>query len=1001
MNCEACGFSNPRGFQFCGHCGQKLKGERPHEAERRQLTVMFFDLVGSTSLSGQLDPEELRDLVQTYQQVCNEVVGRYQGHVAQYLGDGILVYFGYPKAHPDDGFRAVSSALAILQAMDSLNQRLEAQSRPRLDLRVGIHTGLVVVGEMGSKEHREHLALGETPNVAARLQGLAGVNEVVFGSPTYLLVQDEFVVEELGLHSLKGVAEPIPVYRAVAWADAAERRRLRRQRRSAVPVVGRESYLQVLRQRWQQACQGQGSLLEVVGEPGIGKSRLLQQLKDEVAPQEPYMLSCYPQLDRSSVPWSGVASLLQREMEFSPPELSPLDKLLHLLQSKAPELDPKRAVPILSAVLQMDTSDFYPIPSLTPQSQRALTFETLNQLLLGMSRVKPSLLSVDGFEWLDPSSQEWLVQLAQPSHQARLLIVLTSRQACLTTQEPLSLTRLNREQAGQLVDYLLLDLNREATEPFCLSAESRRALLQRADGIPFYLEELTRTAFEKGSLDGLPGLLHDFLMARLDDLGSSKFTAQQASTIGMRFSRRLVGALAGSDVDQQVDCLIEQDVVAASSHGAELIFVQNLLREACYESLLKSVRQKYHSQIAQIFTRQFPHWAQQNPAVVAHHYLHSAQPSEAVPWLLQALLRSLACCALSEAVTASQQALEQLDNLSGDHPFQAHRLQLLTLQGSAWIGLRGYAAPEVESCYQQARQLCAALGDGLPVFPVLAGLWVLYLVQGKLHLAEEMSLHLLELSPPGSQHFRIACAARGQTRFFQGYLDEAADYLGRAMALYLPDQARGDGLAYLLTEPSIASASYLAYTHLLQGRPEQARECSRQARGWAEELDHPHTMAHTLSFEAWLLVSMGAPGPALELAGQLESLSRRQSFPLWLAMAQTFAGSSRLALGDGAGAALLREGLEAGQKTGAQLGGTWMLANLAHVVGLSGEHAKALSIVDRALQLAEATGERYCRPELLRLKSQWVEPERAADLLQAARQTALQCNGRWYLDRLG
>jgi tetratricopeptide (TPR) repeat protein len=696
-----------------------------------------------------------------------------------------------------------------------------------------------------------------------------------------------------------------------------------------------------------------------------------------------------------------VAALLRRELDFSPPELSPLDKLLHLLRSKAPRLDEQQAVPLLSAVLQMDTSEFYPTPLLTPQSQRALTFEVLHQLVLAMTQIKPCMLVVDGYEWLDPTSQEWLQELMLQCTQVRLLILLTSRQSRLTTQAPLALERLSPVQADELVTRLIEQLNARSDRPFSLSAESRRVLIERADGIPFYLEELARTAFLRRTLDGLPGRLHDFLMARLDDLGISKLTAQQAATIGRRFSRHLVSALANSDVNAQVDQLVDEGVVAPLSHGGELAFVQNLLREACYDSLLISVRQKYHGQVAQVLTQQFPQWAHQNPGLIAHHYLHSAQPSEAISWLAQALVRSLACCALSEAVAASHQALEQLDRLPADHPLQAFRLKLLTLQGSAWIGLRGYAAPEVESCYQQARQLCAALGDSIRVFPVLAGLWGLYLVQGKLALAEGLSQRLLEVSAAGTHHFRVACATRGQTRFFQGHLTEAADYLERAVQQYQPAEGRGESLAYLLTEPSIASASYLAYNYLLQGRPDKAREMSQQARSWAEQLDHPHTLAHTLSFEAWLLISLGEPAAALELAQQLESLSRQQSFPLWLAMAHTFAGSSRLALGDREGASQLHQGLLAGQSTGAQLGASWMLANLAQVVGAGGDLPRALELIEQALGLAHQTGERYYRPELLRLKSQWVDAELAEGLLAEARQEAKESGGRWFLQRLG
>lgn len=995
MKCAACGFSNPGGFQFCGHCGQRL-AERLPEAERRQLTVMFFDLVGSTTLSAHLDPEELRDLVQTYQQVCNEVVSRYQGHVAQYLGDGILVYFGFPRAHPDDGVRAVSSALAILQAMAALNERLSAQSRPRLDLRVGIHTGLVVVGEMGSKEHREHLALGETPNVAARLQGLAGVNQVVFGQATYELVQDEFVVESLGMHSLKGVPEPVPVYRAVTWAGADERQRTRRLRRSALPLLGREPELERLREIWRHCCQGQGSVCEVVGEAGVGKSRLLQELKDELKSAPVFLLSCFPQPEKASVPWSGVAALLQRELEFSPPELSPLDKLLHLLRWKAPDLQPQQCVPLLSPLLQMDTSEFFPPPALSPSSQRAKTMETLDRLFLAMARIKPCLLIVDGYEWMDPSSREWLGALAPKAARARLLVLLTSRQPRLDSVSRLELDRLAEEPARKLVQYRLDELNRTGGHFFELTPENLNQLLERADGIPFYLDELTRTAYARRNFEGLPGRLHDFLMARLDDLGSSKLTAQQASIIGRGFSRRLVAALAGGAVDNQVRRLLEEGIVAAPKAGGELAFVQNLMREACYDSLLRSVRQRYHGQVAQLFTTEFAVWATQNPAVVAHHYLHSNQPSEAIPWLLQAVLRSLACCALSEAVTACQKALEQLDALPLDHPHQALRLKFLTLQGSAWIGLRGYAAPEVERCYQQARELCAALGDSLPVFPVLAGLWALYLVQGKLSLAETISARLLDLAREGTYR-RVACAVRGQTRFFQGFLHEAVLLLEEAVAHYRPEEARGETLAFLLTEPSIASASYLSYARLLQGRHQEARLLSQQAWRWAEQLDHPHTMAHTLSFEAWLLVSLEEPEAALRRARQLEDLSGRQSFPLWAAMAKMFAGAAGLALGDPGGAQELQVGLQAGQRTGAQLGATWMLANLAQATAAAGDLETALGLIEQALALGESLGELWYLPEMLRLKAEW---RNDASLLEEARRLAEQQGAVWFLKRL-
>ncbi len=986
MNCPGCGFSNPGGFKFCGHCGQKITQERPPEAERRQLSVMFFDLVGSTALSGMLDPEELRDLVQTYQQVCNEVVARYQGHVAQYLGDGILVYFGFPKAHPDDGQRAVASALSILSAMAALSESLEKENRPRLDLRVGIHTGLVVVGEMGSKEHREHLALGETPNVAARLQNLAGINEVVFSAATHALVQDEFELEFRGLHSLKGVAEPVPVYRALGWSAAEQRRQLRRHRRQAVPLLGREPEFAVLRDAWTQACASRGGALHLLGEPGIGKSRLAQELKDQLKPSGAFLLSCFCERESATTPFSGMAALVRRELEFSPPELAPREKLEHLL-SKAPGLEPELAMGSLAQLLQLD----HPFPPLSPQAQRSQLMNVLCQLFLTLARQQPLLVHVDGFEWLDPSSQECLRKLAEQARQAPLLLLLISRQAETGDLPELHLEKLTPAASRQLVEAVLVHLNQAQSDPYRPEVDQ---ILERGHGVPMFLVELTRAAWARRGLSGLPERLHEFLMSRVDELGPSKLTAQQAATIGHRFSRPLVAALAEGEVSSQVDQLIAQGMVTPRAQSGELFFVQNLMREACYDSLLRSVRQRYHLRLAEVFVHQFPLWAEQNPGMVAYHFLRSNQPAEAAAWLHRSLLRNLARCALHEAVAASREGLQLLDSLPAEHPSQALRLAFLTLQGSAWIGLRSYAAPEVEQTFSQAREVCRALGDGPQVFPVLAGLWALYLVQGQLTRAAELAERLLQLSRTDPQLRRVARATHGQTCFFRGHYLEAEDSLREAVGLYDPEQARGETLSFLLTEPSIASASYLAYNRLLLGDEAEALQWSRRARQWAEQLEHPHTLAHTYSFEAWLWISLGRFAEARALAEELLSLAMQQSFLLWESTANVYIGLSRLNAGDPEGAAQFQKGLEMGDGSGAKLGQTWMLASLAEVLFASGDRDQALAVLEMALAQVE---EGWYWPELLRLKARFLESK---ELLAESRRLAEERQAVWFLSRL-
>ncbi len=971
MICTQCGFSNPGQFQFCGNCGQKLSGARSQEAERLQLTVMFFDLVGSTTLSGELDPEELRELILRYQQVCNQIIARYQGFVAQYLGDGILAYFGYPQGHNDDGRRAACAALDILAAMRELSDELLSQGRPRLDLRVGIHTGLVVVGELGSQEHREHLALGETPNVAARLQGLAGINEVVVGPTTYELIEGEFLVEELGPQALKGVSEPLAVYRLIAP--------IQRPSRVVGPFLGRQAELAQLEQHWQRAQAGQGHLIALWGQPGVGKTRLMDHWRQGRG------LRLIASPEEQSQPWSALCQWLQALLEELPVHLTPPERLRHLLESLQLELS--RNFPWLAQLLHLEAPDLV-IPPLSPQAQRQETFAALARLLAAWSCQQTQLIIWDGWEWVDPSSREWLEWMAPQLQSLSLLVVLISRIEP-TSENRLALGPLNAVDSAALLEMLL-----DPSKP--LNQSDRDWLLERAAGIPYYIEELTRSATLRGSVRGIPAKLQDFLEARVDELGTAKNTAQQASVIGQSFSRRLLSGLSGAEVGPALQNLVKQGVVASGGTTGEWCFVQNLLREACYESLLISRRQSYHGQLAEILRRDFPAWAQQNPAVIGHHLLRSSQAGEAIPWLAQAVVRGLAGCSLQEAVEASKQGLNQLDKMPSEHPYQAYRLKFLTLQGSAWIGLRGYAAPEVETCFEQAHVVCAMLGDSLMVFPVLAGLWVLYFVKGRLDLAEDMSLRLQRVAQPNTQEHRIGSAARGQTLFFQGDFEGARQHLLQATQGYQPLVEAGQSLAYMLTEPSIASCSYLAQTYLMLGLPAEAEAALQRARQWCDQLDHPHTTAHTLAFEAWYWVTAEEAQKALQVAQELETLASLQAFPLWLAMAKTFAGSSLLALGQLEGGALLQEGLQRSQATGAQLGATWMLAKLGQVLALSGDSQAALATLEQARQLCQSHGENYFLPEILRLQAQ-LSPQ-AESLLQEAEQLAQA--SPWHLQRI-
>lgn len=955
MNCSSCDFSNPAGFRFCGGCGSPLTEAAP-VAERRQLTVMFFDLVGSTTLSSQLDPEELRDLVQRYQEVCNGVVARHGGHVAQYLGDGILVYFGYPVSHEDDGRRALMSALDILEAMEQLNRSLPH----RLDLRVGIHTGLTVVGSIGSRERRENLALGETPNIAARLQGVADVNQVVCSAATLHLALDDFETEDTGLHDLKGVPEPMRVYRLVRALSAAEKRARQRRRRAELPLVGRERELEWLRSAWRALPQG--SVLGLVGEAGVGKSRLLEEWKDEVLAAEPALITLYGDPAESGTPFAGVAHVLRRELSLRSAGEWPLTALASELGR-----EPAEAVPVMVRLLGLPGSadEGWAAPSLSPSAWRAACFALMNALVLKLAgRNGGLLICVDGFDWIDPSSAEWLAGLTRVLAEQPAVMVLAGRDS-VPAPASLRVAPLQADAAGRLV---------ALCGTRALPADE---VVRRGEGIPLFLIELARWE-DSGHV---PGGLHDFFMARVDGLGEARSVAQQASVVGRQFAPALLRELAGRPVDEDLERLLEHSVVSGALHTEELRFVHSLLRDACYESLLKSVRQELHGRLAEVLGEQ--------PVLAAPHWLLSAHPERALAPLAQAARRCFAVGALSEAGRFVSAALELVAGLPAGASRDRLEAQFLSLQGSVCIARHGYAAPQTEKCFGRAAELCA---QGEPDFPVLAGLWALRLTQGRLAEAEVLSARLLELGHDEETSL-VSRSARGQTLFFLGELQAAVPLLERAAAGYDPEQA-GRSLAYFLTDPSIASLSYLSLCSTLLGNGEAARSQAALAMTRAEELGHAHTLAHTLAFDCWGHHCRNDIAVLSAQAERLRALSASEGFALWLGMAQVFEGCALLEQGEPRGVEMLVAGLQGSQATGTMLGATWMLSQLAFV---QPDQAASLATVDQALALAEGSGERWFLPGLLQLKAGLLPADEAAPLLVRARELAERSGARFFL----
>ncbi len=660
------GESGKRGKR--GKAKQKGKRETPSDsgprtpdsgltsAERRQLTVMFCDLVDSTALSEQLDPEEWRAVVQEYQRVCAEGIHRFDGCIAQYLGDGLLVYFGYPVAHEDDAQRAARVGLEILAELPSLNERLRQTVRAihelPLQVRIGIHTGLVVIGEIGEGGRREQLALGDTPNIAARLQGLAKPDTVVISAATHRLIAGLLDCQDLGSHSLKGVSTPIQIYKVVGESGARSRLDVA-VTTGLTPLVGREEEVGLLFKRWEQAKAGDGQVVMLNGEAGIGKSRLVQVLKEHITHEVHAQVECRcsPYYQNSAL--YPVIDHLQRLLEFHREDSSEekFDKLERALTQYSFNL--AETAPFFASLLSLSAPRF-PLPVLTTQRQKQKTLEALLVWLLKEAERQPILMVMEDLHWVDPSTQEFLSLLIDQVSTARLYIVLTFRPdfsppwAMLSHMTQLTLSRLARRQVEAMVE--------KVTGGKTLPAEVVQQLVTKTDGIPLFVEELTKMVVEsvesiesvgsdgRTSLQSLaiPATLHDSLMARLDRLPTAKEVAQLGASLGREFSYELIQAV--SPVEEKTLQLALAKLVEAEllyQRGlppqAHYVFKHALIQDAAYQSLLKSTRQQYHHQIARVLEERFPETRETQPELLAEAYGKVGQAEEGLTALAEAL----------------------------------------------------------------------------------------------------------------------------------------------------------------------------------------------------------------------------------------------------------------------------------------------------------------------------------------------------------------------------
>jgi len=951
VHCPRCGFENPAGFSFCGRCGASLaeeihapiQAEKQSEdnAERRQLTVMFCDLVGSTALSEQLDPEDLREVMLAYRDVCSKVINRFEGYIAQFLGDGLLVYFGYPLAHEDDANRAVRTGLGIIEAIKNLSPVLEKRKGVKLAVRLGIHTGLVVAGDMATGGQLQPKAVvGETPNVAARVQSLAETDSIVISQATYRLVHGYFECRSQGAHTLKGISRPVEIFQVISESSARTRLDVAAAT-GFTPMVGRENELQSLISLWEQAKEGNGQVVLLSGEAGIGKSRLLHKLKEQAAQEPGTWLTpcqCLSYYQNSSL--YPIIDLLERlvlgfEREDSPQQkLSKLEGWLVQYGFSLPEI-----TPLFASLLSIPLSESYPSLNLTPEQIKHKTFQTLLTVLLKRATMQPLLFVMEDLHWADSSTLELLSLLIDQAPSTRMCVLLTFRPEFTPpwTMRSLithfTLNRLPRDQTEAMIWRL--------TQGKALPGEVLKDLVVKTDGVPLFVEELTKMVLESGLLTeqesrfelsgplpplSIPTTLQDSLLARLDKLATVKDVLQLAATIGQEFAYvvlRAVSQLDDGTLQYELSRLVGAELLYQSGlpPEARYVFKHALIQDAAYQQQLKSKRQISHQRIARVLEKEFSNTVETQPELVAHHYTQAGLVEEALPYWLKAGRRAMERSANVEAISHLTSGLKLLSKLDETPEHLQQELEFLTTLGPAQQAIKGFGAPEVRQTYTRAQELCLKVGETPQLFPAMWGVWYFYAIHPEEKKAKGLAEQLVTLANTLQDLTLLLVAYRslGASLCAYGEPVQALECLKQGIALY--DHQKHRSLAYIYGQDiGVVCKGWTAWSLWLLGYPDQAEEMALEAIQMARELSHPLTLSYALATGDFTYLMLRKVERAKEIAQENFKLSGDQGFIFFYThsimklgvladqgqieegMMQTRAGMAGL---DAAGAALL------------------------------------------------------------------------------------------------
>ncbi len=963
------------------------RSQAPSEAERRQLTVMFCDLVGSTALSEGLDPEDLRTVIADFQAACTQSIEGYAGYVARFMGDGLLVYFGYPQAHEDDAECAVRAGLAVVEAVGGIS----SPTKEALRVRVGIATGLVVAGDIiGAGASEERAVLGDTPNLAARLQGLAEPDSVVIADATLRLVEGLFVCDDLGPHSVKGISQLVSAYRVRGESDAPSRFEASAVR-GVTPLVGRVPEIGLLLDRWQRTRDGEGQVVLFSGEAGIGKSRILrgfqERLEGELRNRVLYFCSPY---HRNSALYPVIDQLARavRLKQDDEPEQK-LDKLEATLAYLG--LPKEITAPVLAHVLSLPVEGRYPPLPLDPQELRRASLDAMVTIIEAMAERHPVLMIVEDAHWIDPSTLELLNLYVEGIRSIPVLLVMTFRPefeapwSDYAHVTALALSRLSRREC--------VDMIARVTSEKPLPEEVIDHIVTKTDGVPLFVEELTKTVIESGLLEesddryllsrplpplAIPASLQDSLMARLDHLAPAKKVAQLAATLGRVFSRDLLAAVSPLEeaaLEDALSLLVDAGLIYRRGFGPEASyeFKHALVQDAAYQSLLKSTRLQYHQRIADVLEQHFPKIAEVEPEILAHHCTEAQNIDKAVDYWHRAGTHAIEILANLEAVAHLTRALELLEAQPENDERARRELGLRVSLGVPLTSTKGPGAPDVYESYSRARTICQRFGDASQAFLLSWGLWRCCQATGRMREARDLGDELLSLAQQHGDPEWILEAHHVQWTTLTKLGEPAAcwEQAKQGIALYEPEKHHVHVFSYTDHDPGVCSRGVGGMSLWSIGYPDQARTRILEAMELADKLEHPSSQALARIFSSYVFLLRGEYDVARDCLDAASARSTEQGFAHYLLTAKILRGWL-LARGGGAteGLELIREGVESDRARGTGATDAYFLMLLAGAYGRVGKPAMGLEVLGQALAEVEETGARMFEPEMLRMRGE-------------------------------